>query len=589
MVESVAAPLCSQERLKKWVPRILILTALIVPRLLAYSSAGGLWRDEVHSVNMATLPADDLFFVLTNDSIPACWQSLLRSWIAVFGSTDASVRVLGMLIGLATIPAMWWSARQFGVQFPWWMMVLMGLDPSLIVYGGEVRGYGLGIFAFLILLGVSWRALQKPTVWRWMALIVTALFAVQSSFTNCFLLFATFVACGVVAVRRGRFAVCIGFGLIGMLAATSMVPYALFVFPRLSKVINIVHDPVPRSLPVKIFRQTYKWGGYTRGLLWAAIGLIGFTGLLQRLFFWPAKRPEQTREDQDLVTFLVPFFWVGTTGFWFYMYFLGVQTAPWYHLPWMTLLAVTTELSMGLWFRQQPRRDSLIFSLETPEQLITKFTIGKPQQEMLLMGLILFSSAAILYEVIPRVCYRLTTIDLIARDLSEVVGPDDLVVVTPWYVGISFGRYYDGPAAWTNLPNVDHIDHHLAYQEQKERVMPLPTADGIQEELKKIEETLAKGGKVWWVGPLNLLPPGREPLTLAGAPDPKYGWSEAAYLTSWQQTAIARMQSMGVNVDARTLKRPRMVNPCEDPPVFVVEPANFETAATLVNPPRQLR
>jgi len=547
MTESTTALPPSEYRVRQVLPQLLVVGALVALRLIAYSSAGGLWRDEVHSVNVATMPANDLFFVLTNDSLPMCWQSLLRSWIALFGNTDASVRVLGLLIGLATIPAMWWSARQFGIRFPWWMMVLLGLDPSLIVFGGEVRGYGLGIIGFLIMIGTAWRTLQHPSAWGWFELTIASLFAVQSLFTNCFLLAAAFIACGLVAVRQGRFRVCLGFMLIGLLAAASMVPYALYVAPRLTRVVSPVHDPTPLFLPWKIFVATYKWGGTFRFLLWLVIGGVGFIELLRRISGRNANRSEESTIDRDLVAFLPAFFWIGTFGFWFYMRYLGVQTAHWYHIPWLALLALTTELGMGLWLRHHPQRQPLI------------------------VGLACCACIIIACEVTPRVRYRLTTTDLIARDLSKVARSGDLVVVTPWYVGITFGRYYQGDADWTNLPNVDYIDHHLGCEEMKEKVMPLPAVVAIEKELQKIESTLARGGKVWWVGPMKRLPAGQPPLMLGGAPDPKYGWRESAYMSSWQQIAIARMQSMGVTIRERTTPEPRGVNPCENSSVFVVE------------------
>ena len=52
-----------------------------------------------------------------------------------------------------------------------------------------------------------------------------------------------------------------------------------------------------------------------------------------------------------------------------------------------------------------------------------------------------------------------------------------LMVVTPWYVGIAFRRYYQGLAERTNLP---HVDHHRGYHELKEMVMSLPTPAGIE-------------------------------------------------------------------------------------------------------------
>ena len=554
MTESVTALPRPDFQVRRILPQLLVLAALIALRLIAYSSAGGLWRDEVHSVNIATMPANELFFVLTNDSLPMCWQSLLRSWITLFGSTDASVRVLGLLIGLATIPAMWWSARQFGIQFPWWMMVLLGLDPSLIIFGGEVRGYGLGLIGFLVMVGTAWRTLQQPCAWRWLGLLIVSLFAVQSLFTNCFLLAATLLACGLVAVRHGRFRVCLGFMLIGLISAASMVPYALYVAPRLARVVSTVHDPIPMTLPWKMFVATYKWGGSFRYLFWLVIGLVGFIELLRRITGGNDKPFTEKSVDRDLVVFLPAFFWIGTIGFWFYMRFLGVQTANWYHIPWLALLALSTELGMDLWLRH------------------------RPQHQQFVVGLACVACVIIACQVIPRVRYRLTTTDLIARDLGEATQPGDLVVVTPWYVGITFGRYYQGPAEWTNLPDVDHIDHHLGYEELKEKVMPLAADVGIEKELQKIESTLARGGKIWWVGPMKPLSPGQAPLVLSGGPDPKYGWRESAYMSSWQQIAIARMQSMGVTIHERTIPEPRGVNPCENSSVFVVERAPQRTS-----------
>ena len=60
-------------------------------------------------------------------------------------------------------------------------------------------------------------------------------------------------------------------------------------------------------------------------------------------------------------------------------------------------------------------------------------------------------------------------------------------------------------------------------------------------------------------------------MILNGGPDPMFGWSESAYLSSWQQIAIARMQSMGVTIVDRTISRSRAVNPYENSSVFMVE------------------
>jgi len=532
----------------RFIARLLIIVALIVPRCLAYSYAGGLWRDEVHSVDMANFSSSELFFALTNDSFPICWQVILRTWIALFGNSDESVRLLGTLIGIAVIPAMWWTARQFGVAFPWWMMVLLGLDPSLIVFGGEVRGYGLGIITLLILIGTAWRTLEKPTVFQWFGLTLAALLAVQSSFTNCSLLAATFIACGFVALYRSRYRSCLGFALVGMLAATSMIPYVLYVFPGMS-VAKSLFGQVSWTGPMLVFNEAYLWGGTTRAVLGRALVLIGLLIPLHRLIVRPGNSLEQTVDSQNLALFVPLFFLLGTTAVWSYLLMLGVSTQYWYHLPWLTILALTAELGTELWSRWQPQRQFLI------------------------AGIGIVACVLIFRDVAPRVRYQMTTIDSIAHDLGRVVREGDLVVVTPWYIGISFDHYYHGSAEWMNLPDVNRDRRHLGYRELIGRVMPLPPPVAIRDELEKIEQVLVAGNRVWWVTAIEVSPEGAPPLVLVGAPDPRYGWSEWAYGSAWQQLAFAHMQAAGATMQIRTAPRSTLVNPHENPYVYVFEPS----------------
>ena len=39
------------------------------------------------------------------------------------------------------------------------------------------------------------------------------------------------------------------------------------------------------------------------------------------------------------------------------------------------------------------------------------------------------------------------------RDISQMARCADLVVVDPWYYGVSFSRYYTGTARWLTLPS----------------------------------------------------------------------------------------------------------------------------------------
>lgn len=547
----------------RFVLPLFILAVLIGARILAYCSAGGLWRDEVHSVDMANLPSSELYFALTHDSFPVLWAIILRTWISVFGDSDASVRTLGLLISLAILPAIWWTIRQFGMKFPCWCMVLLGLDPSLIVFGGEVRGYGLGILTFLVLVGTSWSTLKKPTKWGWIRLAVAALLAVQASYTNCFMLAATFLACGFVALRRRRFRVCMGFAISGILSAISMLPYALYVLPGMSDAVKPMSGQFSMFFPPFVFLQAYWWGGAVRCVVWPLIGLLGFVEILARLNLTGSAPVAQTADELDLATFLPPFVWIGTAGFWFYMHFLGVPTQVWYYMPWLALLAVTADICLQLWSRRR-QLDHLSVAVAT-----------------VVCGLILFAAG-------PAVRCRLTSMDLVAADLNEQVRAQDLVVVFPWYLGTSFHRYYRGPAKWMNFPDVDRDGRHRGYPELKKNVMPLPTPLAVKDEIERMEAVIHSGGRVWTVSLNNLPETGTVPTVLSGAPHPKYGWSESHYMKAWAEQVTSHLDSMGASRRSVSGRRKMNLNPHENPVVNVFEPS-LQASAQDANPDQSSR
>ena len=93
---------------------------------------------------------------------------------------------------------------------------------------------------------------------------------------------------------------------------------------------------------------------------------------------------------------------------------------------------------------------------------------------------------------------------------------------------------------------------------------------------------------MWWIGPLKLLPAGVLPLILTGAPHPRYGWSESVYMSSWQQLAVVRMQSIGVNVNEVAIVRPPGVSLRENPSVHMIEPSRARPPSAVVSGPERL-
>lgn len=534
---------------QEWIARGLILVLLIGLRWIAFRSAGALWRDEVHSLDMATGTYDSWLYALTNDSFPALWQVTLRGWVTLFGAGDTSARCMGFLLGLSVIPALWWAAKPFGVSFPYWSLVFLGLDPTLIVFGGEVRGYGLGVIALLVLIGVAGRVGFSPTIRGWGVLTLASLVAVHYSYTNCFMLAAVLTALAIGAVRHRLYRNAVVFMAIGFFAACTMLPYVLWVMPRLAKVVH--QSPTTFVDRFHVFVDAIEWGGTIRPIAWSLVGMTGIWVAVRKAF--TRIDSENLDTDTDRATFLLSFAVLGTLGFWAYVQGLGVSTQQWYYLPLLTILAVTADLTHNMWATRRSE-----YPLRTAK---TAAVVG-----------LAIAGQMCLTRTGPLVAYRMTAVDLVADHLKEHAKENDLVIVTPWYYGHSFNRYYHGPAQWIMLPNIDRRAFVAGYVEVHEKRLPLSTPESIKPELELIRKTLQAGGRIWWVGAVSTLSTGQAPLTLTAAPDPVHGWKERYYNESWWQLAIAEARSVGFEMKRVDVPRQSYINPPENTPLYVLEP-----------------
>ena len=144
----------------------------LVLRLL-FLTRQSLWVDEVLTLEAASVGGpfhwSDVF---ANPQGPLP-HVLLRTWTAVFGATDFSLRLWSSLAGIAGlgIGALW-----FREAFPRIAVILtwfLALNPFHLWYSHEVRNYVfLMAFTFLVLASLqSWK--ERATAVRWLALTLS--------------------------------------------------------------------------------------------------------------------------------------------------------------------------------------------------------------------------------------------------------------------------------------------------------------------------------------------------------------------------------------------------------------------------------
>jgi len=91
---------------------------------------------------------------------------------------------------------------------------------------------------------------------------------------------------------------------------------------------------------------------------------------------------------------------------------------------------------------------------------------------------------------------RQTNVDLASRFLETNTKPSDLILISPWYLGVSFDYHFRGTARWMTMPlmgdmSIHRYDEYIAIARDPKRNDEITAA---------IAKTYSEGGTVWYVG-----------------------------------------------------------------------------------------
>ena len=530
----------------EWLACAIIVVGLVALRIHFVSQAGGMWRDEAHSVDVAR---DDRF-PAWQDSFPILWIQFLRVWISVWGSSDDSgLRSAGLFCGLLMLGSALWAAQGRGRTIPWATLILFGLSPVAVTYGSEVRGYALGVATQLWMLGALQRFLLRPTGWGGLHLTLASLIAVQAAFPNSFLLLAGSLSAGILCVRERRWKSFLVFAANGILAAATVSPYILVLLPRLTgDWVVVVRQEFPITWYLMQMKYAFSAGGPLPLAAWILLGL-GTTWAVQTgLFQSPESQPSTvTVRSGKPGAFEFMLLGFGTVLILAYLKWLKVPTFEWYYLPLMGLFAFCFDSVMATW-------------TFTPRASLTK------------LGIALFLGAVQIPSAWSAANLRMTNVDLAGQAVTSVATQNDLVVVIPWYFGIPLQRYYHGPAPWICLPRVTQTEvpgiviHADGYRAVKAAMM---RNNSLEAELAQVRETLQRGDRVFVLGLFVPSRPGDAMIELPPAPHSRYGWSETAYETQWRQQLGIELRNHSTQIEEHPLENRQVIHMHEHCQLFV--------------------
>jgi mannosyltransferase len=153
------------------------LTALAL--ILRVTHLGrSLFTDEAYSLALAQRGFGHMLGLFGYEANGAPYPIVLWPLIRVFGTGEAVLRAPAVVAGTASVPAVWWAARQLGYRdaVALGATALLAVNPMAVWYSQEARPYALVMLAACLAFGALPRALE-PRQRRWPYVAAMALLA----------------------------------------------------------------------------------------------------------------------------------------------------------------------------------------------------------------------------------------------------------------------------------------------------------------------------------------------------------------------------------------------------------------------------
>ena len=489
----------------EWILAVLITAVACVIHFYYWRHVGGLWRDEVNLVDVSQRHS---FFDMAKDSFPILMPLLVHIWRSVgLGDTDQHLRLIGLLLGLGTLAALWISSWKIHRAPPLIGLALLGLNVTLIFAGDSLRAYGLGSLLAVALTASGFIFLQKPSGRRAVWLILFAVLSVQVLYQNAVLVAAVCFGAWAVCWQRKDGRAALQVLLVAIISAASLLPYVptLMGFAGGSRVLRT-------GIALRhFFANLTGTFGYPRwdyiylwGLLYALIIFYTIAGSKKNIS--ASDKTNATLSNLDLSLFAAILLTLESIGLAIFFWCSQIPIEGWYILPFMGSAVVCFDVALPI--RHWTWRTGLL-------------------------GFAAVTACLSIPHTGRAVKAHLSDISIHARQLTASVSPEDYVLVCPWYCGITFAYYFKATTPWDTLPPIsDHSAHRYDLVQ-----LQLQNTNAIAPVLEQITRTLQAGHRVWILaeeGRMSVPATGTPtPPNLPPAPLPDTGWADAPYTRVW--------------------------------------------------------
>ena len=557
----------------------LLTLAAIWIHFVAARSLGGLWRDEANTVGLATMPTiGEVASNLQYDSFPILWLAVIREFSLLAGPlNDPAFRALGFVVGVGVLAMLWLNARTLGHSFPLFSLALLGFSPSLIIWGDSMRAYGFGILLILLTAALLWRFVEQPSTGRLFAFGVASVASVQTLFYNSVLLLAISTGAVIVCAMDRAWKTARMIILVGVVSAVSMLAYA-----------PVIRSASGWNVLVRMSDYTLDWfwqkleeavvpAGSWALDVWFVLVLLALIGgafaalgpRARRATASPkqnaaaqtrgqrrrARRQHQAAPaDQNVELLLSPrqrqvaVFAAATLivvvpGIFLFLDRLSYPTQPWYYLSLLAMVALCIDAISGA-------------------------LVSNRWARILRLIVIAVIAVASFTKASQIVRVRLTNVDLVAAQLQSATEKGDVIIVAPWYHGVTFSRYYRGSAEWMTIPPLGFHRFHR-YDLFQNAMTAADQTEPVRAVIEKAHAALQSGHRVFIVGWFGFPPPDQPLTTLPPAPLPDGSWPSDMYAMEWAKHVAQSLQRMATTITPTPVEAPARVNPFEDVSLIV--------------------
>jgi hypothetical protein len=499
----------------------LALTVWIICLHVRYLFHGGpLWRDECGTIAYGSMPFREMWDNVQYDNFPPFFEWIARLWTLAISSSDFGYRVLGLLVGLATLAVIWISTRFLNARVPLLALGFYALNPLALRVGDSLRPYGLGFALVMLTLGFIGKFTHSRERKWFIAATLSAVFAVQCLYQSAFYIAAIVLSgCAVCLWKRNRKGALLCLA-VGAIAALSLLPHVSNI-QKGELWRDIARVPVSSDLINNAIAELLKAANAWMQPVYFALLIATFLVGVFAVFKWR----NQTVVYATLVFLLATLFQIG------FLARLGLPPRAWYFLIWLAPIMICAD---AIWSSFKP-------------------VVQTGRAAAVVLVALLCSPACW-----SGTALRHTNIDLLAAKLHAEKKPEDFVLVAPWFDGVSLCRYYSA-TNFTTLPPMSEIRIH--HYDLMKRAME--SSDPIGPLAARIVETLRGGHTLWIVGSLKF------PQQGENVPQyPPYhkgiGINDAAYYFSWSEQLGKLVQEHAIKGDVITVPTPGPIDPLEN-------------------------